>query len=404
MPAPMKTPCLLGFVLLALLAGAHGPACAQEDLQQHKDELESLRAQIRELESRSLEQQKNETETLELLDTYDRKATLVRKLISRLKSEERRLQSRIDTTRSTTRTLEAQLTFLKDHFSRYVRSVYKSGRFHDAEILFASASLEQFVARNEYLKRFSDQRVREAQRIREKQKQYEEMQARAEKELSEERRVLAEKGVEEDRLVLLSTERRETLQRIRKDKNAIARQIQRQTKAAREMEALITRLVESERIRKEHASAERKLPRTPEAPRISGTFERKKGKLPWPVTEGSIVARFGPQRHPTLRTITQNTGVDIAVRSGSAVTAVAPGEVATIWWIPSYGNLIIVNHQDGYRTVYTHLADIDVTEGQTLAEGDILGTSGDTLDGPRLHFEVWKDREKQNPEQWLTRQ
>ncbi|MCC6397295.1 MAG: peptidoglycan DD-metalloendopeptidase family protein [Bacteroidetes bacterium] len=400
----MKTPCLIWFVLLVLLAGGNDTARAQEDLQRHKDELESLRAQIRDLESRSLEQQRNETETLELLDTYDRKATLVRKLISRLKSEERRLQARIDTTRRTTRTLEAQLTFLKDHFSRYVRSVYKSGRLYDAEILFASSSLEQFVARNEYLRRFTDQRVREAQRIREKQKQYEEMQARAEKELSEERRVLAEKGVEEDRLVSLSNERRETLQRIRKDKNTIARQIQRQSKAAREMEALITRLVESERMRKERATAEQKLPRTPEAPRISGTFERKKGKLPWPVTEGSIVARFGPQRHPTLRTVTQNTGVDIAVRPGSAVAAVAPGEVATIWWLPWYGNLIILNHQDGYRTVYTHLADIDVTEGQTIAEGDILGTSGDTLDGPRLHFEVWKDQEKQNPDQWLTRQ
>ncbi len=400
----MKVLTLFWFLILVLLVAAGQPLYAQGELEKHQDELESLRTRIRELEARSKEQQKNETETLELLDTYDHKATLLRKLISRLKADERRLQSRIDTTRRSTRSLEAQLTFLKDHFARYVRSVYKAGRSHDAELLFASSSLEQFVARNEYLRRFSEQRVKDAQRIRAKQKEYEEVQARAEKELSEERRLLAEKGAEEDRLVSLTADRRETLLRIRKDQNLIARQIQRQMKAAREMEQLIARLVESERVRKEHAAVDRKLPRTPEVPRTTGPFELKRGKLPWPVTEGSIVARFGPQRHPTLRTVTQNTGVDIAVRSGSPVTAVASGEVATIWWLPSYGNLIILNHQDGYRTVYTHLAEINVAEGQTIAEGEMLGASGDALDGPRLHFEVWKDREKQNPEQWLTRQ
>jgi murein DD-endopeptidase MepM/ murein hydrolase activator NlpD len=136
---------------------------------------------------------------------------------------------------------------------------------------------------------------------------------------------------------------------------------------------------------------------------VTGTFELKRGRLRWPVDEGRVVAQFGNQRHPTLKTVTQNTGIDIAVKAGSAVTAVADGEVATIWWLPSYGNLLIVNHYGGFRTVYTHLAEINVAEGEKLKEGDVIGTSGEALDGPRLHFEIWKDREKQNPEQWLGR-
>ena len=170
------------------------------------------------------------------------------------------------------------------------------------------------------------------------------------------------------------------------------------------MEDMIARLIEAERVRMEHETAERKLPATPEAPIVPGEFELKKGRLRWPVTEGSIVARFGPYRHPTLRTVTTNTGIDIAVQAGTPVAAVAAGEVSRIWWIPSYGNLVILNHHNGYRTIYTHLADIDVVEGQNISEGDVIGTSGDSMDGPRLHFEVWKDRDKQNPEQWLMRQ
>jgi murein DD-endopeptidase MepM/ murein hydrolase activator NlpD len=74
-----------------------------------------------------------------------------------------------------------------------------------------------------------------------------------------------------------------------------------------------------------------------------------------------------------------------------------------ITFLPSYGNLVILDHQNGYRTVYAHLAEIDVQEGQIVAEGESIGRSGDAMEGPRLHFEVWKDREKQNPESWLTR-
>jgi murein DD-endopeptidase MepM/ murein hydrolase activator NlpD len=135
-----------------------------------------------------------------------------------------------------------------------------------------------------------------------------------------------------------------------------------------------------------------------------GDFAARRGKLRWPVSEGLIVAHFGTQRHPTLKTITQNTGIDIAVKAGTPVNAIAEGEVATIWWLPSFGNLVIINHYSGYRTVYAHLADIKVVEGQHVKEGDIIAESGESVDGPRLHFEIWKDREKQNPENWLNRQ
>lgn len=396
---------IVALIICVVLGGVH--ALPQGDIQRKQDELETLREQIRELEAKVKVQQQNETETLELLDTYDNKATLVRKLITRLKAAERQLQARIDTTRRSTRSFEAQLAFLKAHYAKHVRSVYKTGRTRDMEILFASSSVEEFIARNEYLHRFSEQRRSDARRIQRKQVQLSEIQVRAEKELSEERRLLAEKSAEEDRLAVLTAERRGALLKIRKDKNMMARQMQRQIKAARDMEDMITRLIEEERVRAEHereTATAKKLPPTPEAPVVPGEFELKKGRLRWPVTEGNIVARFGPYRHPTLHTVTTNTGIDIAVQPGSSVTAVASGKVSKIWFIPSYGNLIILNHHDGYRTIYTHLAEIDVLEGQVINEGDVIGSSGDSVDGPRLHFEVWKDRDKQNPEQWLMRQ
>jgi murein hydrolase activator len=397
---------LPGLLCIFALFGS-GTAFGQGELHQRQEELESLRAQIRALEEKGKEQQKNESEVLELVDTYDKNAALLRQLISTLKGQERRLQSSIDTTRNTLGHLERQLDFLKEHYAHYVRSMYRAGRYSEAELLLTSTSWNQFAVRSEYLRRFSDQRKRDAEHIAEKTRQVEASQLHAQRQLNDERKLIAEKGAEEDRLASLAAERRETLDKIRKDKKVLARQLQRQVQAARDMERLIADLVEAERLKKEKeqaAATEKKVKTLPQPQAAVGEIESRRGKLRWPVGAGNVVAHFGPQKHPTLRTITQNTGIDIAVEVGTEVTAVATGEVAIINYIPSYGNLVILNHQNGFRTVYTHLGEISVVQGQTVAEGALIGTSGDSIDGPRLHFEIWKDREKQNPEVWLSRQ
>jgi septal ring factor EnvC (AmiA/AmiB activator) len=393
-------PTLSVFLLLFVVVPCAVP---QDEIKKHQAELNSIKEQIREFEAKIREQQRSERATLELLDTYDRNATLVRHLISRLHGQEQDLQRRIEATRKGMAKLEGELAFLRKHYALYVTSIYRTGRTRDTELLLSSASINQFYVRNEYLKRFTEQRRRDASNIAARRKDVADTQARLHIQLSEEQRLIAEKGAEEERLASLAAERRDALLRIRKDKKNVQREIDRQLKAARELEGMIAKLIEFDRIRKERETAEAKKSKLPQPPPVTGTFELKRGRLRWPVDEGRVVARFGNQRHPTLKTVTQNTGIDIAVKAGSAVTTVADGEVATIWWLPSYGNLLIVNHYGGFRTVYTHLAEINVAEGEKLKEGDVIGTSGEALDGPRLHFEIWKDREKQNPEQWLGR-
>ncbi len=390
-------------LILLVLSSAIPPLKAnQEEIKKRQAELQSIRDQIRMYEERIKAQQKNESEALELLDTYDRKATLVRRLISRLRADEGELQHRIEATQHDRQDLENQLAFLKKQYARYVSSMYRNGRTHDLELLLSSASINQFYLRTTYLRRFSDQRKKEVDDIQRKHSALEEVQAQAQQQLSEERRLIAEKGAEEDRLTSLAEERRSVLGQIRKNKSMIQRSIERQRKAARELEGVIENLIEADRVRKEHQAEEARRSRLPQPPPSGVAFESRRGKLRWPVGLGSVVARFGNQRHPTLRTITQNTGIDIAVEGGSRVTAVADGDVAKIFWLPSYGNLIILNHNGGFRTVYAHLSEILVAEGQAIKEGDVIGASGESIDGPRIHFEIWKEREKQDPEQWLV--
>ncbi len=391
-------------LLLLLLVGLPRPSLPQDEIRKRQDELQAIRDQIRDLEGKIGEQQKNERETLDLLDSYEKKGTLIRTLITRLKNDETTLTHRIENTRKGMEKLESQLQFLRKHYAAYVISVYKRGRTRDLELLLSANSVNQVYIRNQYLKRFTNQRRRDAQAIAKKQKQVEDTQAQLSLQLSEEQRLLAEKGAEEERLTSLAADRRDALTKIRKDRKFAQREIERQMRAAKELEGLIAQLIEADRIRKEHEAEEARKARIPVPLPETGTLESRKGNLRWPVSEGSIVAHFGNQTHPTLKTITQNTGIDIAARVGSPVSSVADGQISKILWLPSYGNLVIISHPGGFYTVYTHLAEITGAEGQKVKEGEVIGNTGEALNGPRLHFEIWKGREKQNPEQWLGRQ
>jgi murein DD-endopeptidase MepM/ murein hydrolase activator NlpD len=131
-------------------------------------------------------------------------------------------------------------------------------------------------------------------------------------------------------------------------------------------------------------------------------FGSLRGRLPWP-TEGRIIAAYGAQVHPRFGTRTQRNGVDIEASQGRDVGAVYAGHVIYTGWFKGYGNLIILDHDNEYYTLYAHMAEIQVKEGDDVRQGQRIGTVGDTgsLEGPRLYFEVRYQGKPQDPEQWL---
>ena len=83
--------------------------------------------------------------------------------------------------------------------------------------------------------------------------------------------------------------------------------------------------------------------------------------------------------------------------------AVAEGIVSVIDWIPGYGSVIIITHKNEYRTVYSHLSDLYVSEGDKVKMGSVIAKVGESLEGNILHFEIWNSRSNQNPEVWLVK-
>ena len=138
----------------------------------------------------------------------------------------------------------------------------------------------------------------------------------------------------------------------------------------------------------------------------SGVFETSiafanlKGELPRPV-EGSLTEPFGEHIHPKFHTKTVQSGILIATEAGAPVQAVADGKVVYADIYQSYGPMVILDHGGGYFSVYTHLRAYNVGKGQVLKSGEFIGSAGDTLDGPRLGFEIRHMAQAQDPNKWI---
>lgn len=372
---------------------------SQNGISQKREELNQLRREIKIFEDRIKRTQREEKITLELLDSYEKRDNLLRKLISELKAQIKENEQNINHLKKEILKSEEEIRNLKEQYAKYVKALYKRGRTHDFELILTAQSVNQMIIRTVYLKKFSEHRKTVIDSIYARQTNLKKKINDLELILLKRKDLVAEKEKEEANLAKSIREKRELLEKIRKDKQILQAQIERRKKAIRELESVIARLIEEEKKRTRLEEKDKKI----EPPKSHENFASLQGRLPWPVDKGKIINRFGMQIHPILKTITLNYGVDIAVPENTIVKAVADGTVSKIFWLPSFENLIILTHDNGYRTVYANLSDIFVSEGEFVKSGQPIGKSSNTVEGSIVHFEIWHQRQQQNPELWLSK-
>ena len=117
-----------------------------------------------------------------------------------------------------------------------------------------------------------------------------------------------------------------------------------------------------------------------------------------------ISSRFGERVHPITGELKNHNGMDIASNMGTTVYAADGGTVVLAEWYGGYGNCIMIDHGNGYKTLYGHLSYIGVYEGQAVNQGDAIGQVGSTgnATGPHLHFEVYAGGSRIDPEQFFS--
>jgi murein DD-endopeptidase MepM/ murein hydrolase activator NlpD len=128
-------------------------------------------------------------------------------------------------------------------------------------------------------------------------------------------------------------------------------------------------------------------------------------------SETASAAVAFPASFPTTGYVTQgfepgrgHLGMDIAGKAGTTIIAAADGDVVFAGWTPLDGNMLILSHAGGYMTFYKHAQSLTRSAGMFVRRGDAIGTLGDTGEtsqGPHVHFEIWKDGSPRDPSLYL---
>ncbi|MDP3148724.1 MAG: peptidoglycan DD-metalloendopeptidase family protein [Ignavibacteria bacterium] len=403
----------------------------QKEISTKKQELDNLKTEIQSLEKEIADIAKREKKSYSVVEKFNKQNFLLNQLINSYKTQIEEKSDLIGLLQLQIENLRQKTNALKANYARYAAAIYKGIYRNEFIYLFDAASLQQALARYKYLKQFSISRKKDLQQIRENSLLLAMKVSSVADEKRSKENLLSLKSSEENQLQKKLVEEKNVLKKFRNDKSAAAKELADKKQAEKSIKNIITRLIEKEELRKKELA--RKLAdkrkreslkdkTKPETPVSSSTEEEMKdfpsegfatenfksfsamrGRMLWPVSRGVIIRKFGEDKNEKLKTVTLNYGIDIKVAGDFKVKAVGEGIVSAIEWLPGYGSIVIVTHSEGYRTVYGHLGQIAVSEGSKVSYGEILGDISESIEGRVMHFEIWKQRDHQNPEVWLVR-
>ena len=132
----------------------------------------------------------------------------------------------------------------------------------------------------------------------------------------------------------------------------------------------------------------------------SKSYKFSSSKLPWPVN-GKIIKKFGLIKKN--KNEFQNNGIDISSKENSNIKSIESGKIVFCEWFNGMGNLIIIDHLNGFKSIYAHCGSILVSKGDDVIKGQIIGKVGmsGSVNKPEIHFEIRKSGKPVNPLQYL---
>ncbi len=315
--------------------------------------------------------------------------------------------------------LSRRLSVKKSIYARSLRLMARRNKTEDKLMFILSAKdLNEMARRMRYLDEYAQYQKIQAHQISRKQDEltekrialefsYKEKDAVKGKQLKESSQLQREQGVKKQ----LATELKGKEKQLKAD---IATQKKQADQFSRQIQNIIA---EEMRKANEKAAADKTKPRTAEVKggyamtaeekQLSGDFGSHQGSLGYPVSlPGTIVVHFGEQKYQDLKYVQNSSkGIDIQTRDGANALCVFNGVVSKIFPLPGFNISVIVRHGN-YLTVYANMSNVYVKSGQKVRTGEPLGrvfTDSENGNQTILHFQLWKDTQRLNPENWLRR-
>ena len=375
---------------------------------QSRQELEKQRLKIikdiektsKALDNNKKTQEKNITQ----LKALEEQVSSRKSLINNLQSEVKLNEKLITQNESKIQELRQRHATLKDQYDKILRINYLKKLSNSKwSYLLSSESLNNLLVRWRYIHQFDQftkQKMKEIQSLT------------GEIQLTNE--TIAQDREKNLKAMEQTTTNMKTLEKEQKEKDALVKKLaleedklkanlKNREKEREKLNVAIEKIIITalEKAREKEKSDE-KLVKKKEVD--NSGFAKNKGALSWPVSKGKITGAFGTHPHPTIKNVQiSNNGIDFTLPSGDNVVCVYDGEVVGVTNIPGFKNMVIIKH-GSYYTVYSKLDNVVISKGQQIKRGQTIGNVEVNEEGvAEVHFELWKDKSKMNPQPWFNR-
>jgi septal ring factor EnvC (AmiA/AmiB activator) len=425
---------------------------AQQDQQQLKKEQQKLEKRISNTKKLLNKVKNNSQASLNEIRLIENQIKTREALVHLFDNQVRSAEIKMVQKKLEVKRLIARLKQLKQQYRKMFLYAYKHrGNYNKAMFLLSSNDYNEALRRNRYLKKVAAIQQKQVALI----KQHQELISKEINQIEDEKQIkelaLEEKKLERAAIEKDKFKKEKSYEKFKKEEQALIAQLKEDEKKKiqlkKQIDAAIRADIAREKAREaarqaELAKANAAKPKPAEqtatqtaaspktggakpattaapAPKVVATpvstegaaigrsFEANRGRLPWPVDNGSVTERFGRNYHPTLSGVEwNNNGIDITCNRGSRVRAVFEGEVTTVFSVPGAGKVVIIKH-GAYRTVYGNLAETYVSVGSKVntkqAIGSLLNDGGVSICHFEVHQVVGVNPVTLNPSLWIGR-
>jgi septal ring factor EnvC (AmiA/AmiB activator) len=381
------------FLVIGLLCLS--PVFAQKSRQQLEQEKKDNLSRIAQAEKILVETEKEKTVTIGQLQAIQNQIGARAALIRSLKNEIDLLEGEIKEINSVVRALEVDLANLKKEYAAMIYSSYKANQGYSMlTFLFSSSTFNELFMRLKYLDQYAEARKTQARQIELVTSELLSQRAQVQQRKNQQNVLLGQELSENQKLLGLKNKQDNLVKELSTRQSELKAEVENRKKALGKLDKLIAELIERE------ARNNAKVSDVAD----NASFESMKSKVPWPVANGFISAKFGRQAHPVLENIfIENNGVSIQTNRNEVVKSVSAGTVTMVADSPGMQRVVMVRHGQ-YLTVYARLKEVKVTKGQTVNRNDQIGVVYTDNDGlTQLEFQVWKGSTKLDPQAWLQK-
>jgi len=393
-------------ILLVLLFLSAAQSFAQKTRQElEREKIEAIK-KMQEAQKILQQTEKKKESSLGQLNAINNQIKASETIIRSINGEIKLINEELNELSQIIESLESDLAKLKEEYAHMVYTSYKSNfGMRSIVFIFSAPTFNQLLLRAKYMEQYSIARKKQLELIQQVRTSLVDQRSNLEETRNTKDQLLTQEQSQNTNLLSLRKKQENLVQTLSKKETEIKTELENRKKAIARLDQLIADIVAAEIKASSGGAPGNKINMNSSETALSKSFENNFSKLQWPVSTGFISAKFGNNPHPVYKNLkVPNNGIDIQTNENEVVHAVFEGMVKQVAVIPGEMRYVVLIQHGEYFTVYAKLKEVAVSKGNIVRANQKIGiVNTDNKGTSEVQFQIWKNNQKLNPENWLAK-